>query len=63
MDHFEFQDAAEDGTIAIDSHEKLLRIAYIYWHNAEGRGGLFDAVEMLHERGWSFGQDDLRFNR
>lgn len=62
-DHIDFQDAAEDGVILIDSHEKMLRIAYIYWHNAEGRGGLFDAVDKLHEHGWSFGQGDLRLNR
>lgn len=63
VDPFEFRDGAESGIISIDSHEKLLRIAYIYWHIAEGAGGVFDAVDKLHERGWSFGQDELKFNR
>lgn len=63
IDPFEFRDGAESGIISIDDHEKLLRIAYIYWHIAEGAGGVFDAVDKLHERGWSFGQDKLKFNR
>lgn len=63
IDPYEFQEGAESGIISIDSHEKLLRIAYIYWHIAEDGGGVFDAVDKLHERDWSFGQDDLKLNR
>lgn len=59
----DFQDAAERGLISIDSHKEMLHIAYIYWHHAYHWGGLFDAVDELHQRGWSFGQGLLRFNR
>lgn len=62
-DDTSFRNAVENGDIIIDSHEKMVRIAFIYWYRAEGRGGLFEAVDNLHRRGWSFGQDELKFNR
>jgi hypothetical protein len=61
----EFRAKAESGEVPIDSHDQVLRIAYIYsdewlW---DGDHGVFEIVDKLHTRGWSFGQEDLRFNR
>lgn len=58
FDADKFLEEAKNGTIAIDSHEKLLRIAYLRHcpHH------VFESVEYLHKHGWSFGQGDLRFN-
>ncbi|ROT39915.1 hypothetical protein SODALDRAFT_293526 [Sodiomyces alkalinus F11] len=70
----EFLAKAKSGEIPVDSHDRVLRIAFIYmdeglwgtW-DVERRmvrdNGVFSVVEQLHERGWSFGQGDLKFNR
>ncbi|ERF73979.1 hypothetical protein EPUS_03793 [Endocarpon pusillum Z07020] len=69
MNAKEFRAKAESGEVLIDSHDKMLRIAYLYSnHPDRGYGlweddGAFGVVEELHTRGWSFGQGDLRFNR
>lgn len=49
----------------IRRHEDVLRMAFIYmdeglWNH---NNGVFDVVEELHTRGWSFGEGELRFNR
>lgn len=60
----EFKNAAENGDIIIDSHEKMAHIAYIYWHLArEEAERVFDVVEELYKRDWSFGQGNLKFNK
>ncbi|KAF9252309.1 hypothetical protein LCP9604111_2305 [Penicillium roqueforti] len=60
----EFLVDVEGGVVPVDCHEKVLRIAFIYmeeelWLDS----GVFDVVEKLHARGWSFGAGELRFNR
>ncbi|KAJ6085604.1 hypothetical protein N7499_005233 [Penicillium canescens] len=60
----EFLADVEGGVVPVDCHEKVLRIAFIYM--GEGLwldSGVFDVVEKLHARGWSFGEGELRFNR
>ncbi|KAJ5865057.1 uncharacterized protein N7529_006973, partial [Penicillium soppii] len=60
----EFLAGVEGGVVPVDCHEKVLRIAFIYMD--EGLwldSGVFDVVEKLHARGWSFGESELRFNR
>ncbi|KAL5353982.1 hypothetical protein ACLOAV_000067 [Pseudogymnoascus australis] len=56
--------SVESGEVPVDCHDRVLQIAYIYsddglWNDH----GVFNVVEKLHERGWSFGQGDLKFNR
>lgn len=60
----EFRESVESQGTPIDSHIPLLRIAFIYLDEAlwDGRG-VFDVVEQLHTRGWSFGHGDLSLNR
>ncbi|KAF4885839.1 hypothetical protein CGCF415_v015298 [Colletotrichum fructicola] len=60
----EFRDSVESGETPVDSHDRLLRIAFIYLDESvwDGRG-VFDIVDRLHTRGWSFGKGDLKFNR
>ncbi|KAJ0423309.1 hypothetical protein BJY00DRAFT_321954 [Aspergillus carlsbadensis] len=54
----------EGGVLPVDSHEKVMRIAYIYMDEGLWMGnGIFDVVEKLHAHGWSFGEGELRFNR
>jgi hypothetical protein len=54
----------ESGEIPVDSHALVLRIAYIYVETEMGGGnGVFDVVDLLHARGWSFGEGNLKFNR
>lgn len=60
----EFRAKAESGEVPIDHHDQVLRIAYIYLEQDLWAGnGVFDIIEKLHTRGWSFGQGDLAFNR
>lgn len=60
----EFLANAEGGVVPVDCHEKVLRIAFIYMDEGLCLGsGIFDVVEKLHARGWSFGEGELRFNR
>ncbi|CEL03784.1 hypothetical protein ASPCAL04927 [Aspergillus calidoustus] len=55
---------AEGGVVPVDSHEKVMWIAFIYMDEGLWDGnGVFDVVETLHARGWSFGEGGLRFNR
>jgi hypothetical protein len=55
---------AEGGVVPVDSHEKVLWIAFIYMDEGLWDGnGVFDVVEKLHACGWSFGEGGLRFNR
>ena len=55
---------AESGVLPITCHEDLLRVAFIRTCEAlNGSGWMFEAVEKLHAHGFSFGKDDLRFNR
>ncbi|KAJ4355136.1 hypothetical protein N0V95_003218 [Ascochyta clinopodiicola] len=60
----EFLANVEGGIVPVTCHNDVLRIAYIYineglWDSQ----GVFDVVEKLHAYGWSFGEDELRFNR
>ncbi|KAK4132425.1 hypothetical protein BT67DRAFT_481732 [Trichocladium antarcticum] len=60
----EFLADAESGAVAVDCHDQVLRIAFIYLDEGLWDGnGVFDVVEKLHARGWSFGEGELRFNR
>lgn len=60
----EFLANAEGGVVPVDCHEKVLQIAFIYMDEGLWLGnGVFDVVEKLHAHGWSFGEDELRFNR
>jgi hypothetical protein len=55
---------AESGVVPVDSHDDVLRIAYIYMdHGLWDANGVFDVVENMHARGWSFGEGELKFNR
>ena len=59
----EFRAKVENGEIPLD-YDQVLRIAYIYMDEGLWNGnGVFDVVEELHTRGWSFGRGDLQFNR
>ncbi|KAK1989349.1 hypothetical protein LZ30DRAFT_576271 [Colletotrichum cereale] len=60
----EFRDSVESRVVPVNSHDQLLRIAFIYLDEAlwDSRG-VFDVVDQLHARGWSFGEGDLKFNR
>ncbi|KAJ4289975.1 hypothetical protein N0V88_006776 [Collariella sp. IMI 366227] len=54
----------EGGAVAVDCHDHVLRIAFIYLDEGLWDGnGVFDVVEKLHTNGWSFGEGELRFNR
>ncbi|KAH5240613.1 hypothetical protein HBI64_077320 [Parastagonospora nodorum] len=54
----------EGGIVPVTCHDDVLRIAYIYIDEGLWDGqGVFDVVEKLHAHGWSFGEDELRFNR
>ena len=60
----EFLADVEGGVVPVDCHDHLLRIAFIYLDEGLWDGnGVFDVVEKLHARGWSFGEGELRFNR
>ncbi|KAB8212524.1 hypothetical protein BDV34DRAFT_218897 [Aspergillus parasiticus] len=60
----EFLADVEGGALAVDCHDRVLRIAFIYMDEGLWNGnGVFDVVEKLHARGWSFGEGELRFNR
>lgn len=59
----DFVEAAERGDILIDSHEATARVAYVYWFHGHDRTDLCAAVDKLHEQGWSFGRESLRFNQ
>lgn len=60
----DFRDSVESGEVPVDSHDRLLRVGFIYLDEVlwDGRG-VFDAIEQLHTHGWSFGHGDLKFNR
>jgi hypothetical protein len=60
----EFLADAESGAVAVDFHDQVLRIAFIYLDGGLWDGsGVFDVVEKLHAHRWSFGEGELRFNR
>ncbi|KAK4660711.1 hypothetical protein QC762_121465 [Podospora pseudocomata] len=60
----EFLAEAESGAVAVDCHDQVLQIAFMYLDEGLWDGnGVFDVVEKLHARGWSFGKGELRFNR
>ncbi|KAK1142346.1 hypothetical protein N8T08_007898 [Aspergillus melleus] len=60
----EFLSDAENGVVPVNSHDQLLRIAWIYLDEPLWNGqGVFDVIEKLHTHGWSFGEGELRFNR
>ncbi|KAJ5530558.1 hypothetical protein N7527_003951 [Penicillium freii] len=60
----EFLADVEGGAVAVDCHEKVLQIAFIYMDQGLWLdNGVFDVVEKLHARGWSFGEGELKFNR
>lgn len=60
----EFLADVEGGVVPVDGHEKVLRIAFIYMDQGLWLdNGVFDVVEKLHVRGWSFGEGELKFNR
>ena len=60
----QFRANVESGEVPVDSHDRVLHIAYIYsYYGWDDGNGIFDVVDNLHERGWSFGQGDLKFNR
>ncbi|KFY73828.1 hypothetical protein V499_06113 [Pseudogymnoascus sp. VKM F-103] len=59
-----FRASAESGEVPVDCHDQVLQIAYIYSDEGMWDGnGIFDVLDKLHARGWSFGQGDLKFNR
>lgn len=63
-DTWTFPERAENGEIPIDTHERMAHIAYIYLYTARDEAErVFDVVEKLHNRGWSFGQGTLKFNK
>ncbi|KAL2849002.1 hypothetical protein BJX68DRAFT_98185 [Aspergillus pseudodeflectus] len=60
----EFLADVKNGVVPVNSHEKVLWIAFIYLdHGLWQDNGIFDVVEKLHAQGWSFGEGELRFNR
>ena len=60
----EFLANVESGEVPVDCHDVVLRIAFIYMDEGLWNGnGVFDVVDKLHARGWSFGLGDLKFNR
>jgi hypothetical protein len=61
----EFCANVESGELLVDCHDRVLRIAYIYTDEGlwNSNNGVFDILDKLHTRGWSFGQGDLKFNR
>lgn len=60
----EFLADAESGAVAVDCHDQVLQIAFMYLDEGLWDGnGVFDVVEKLHARGWSFGKGEMRFNR
>ncbi|KAL4815127.1 hypothetical protein BDW67DRAFT_191782 [Aspergillus spinulosporus] len=64
MNAREFLADVQNGVVPVDSHDKLLRIAFIYMDEGLWQdNGVFDVVEKLHAHGWSFGQGELRLNR
>ncbi|WDK11910.1 rta1 domain protein [Colletotrichum graminicola] len=60
----EFRHSVESEVVPVSSRGQLLRIAFIYLDEAlwDSRG-VFDVVDQLHTRVWSFGEGDLKFNR
>ncbi|KAK8022001.1 hypothetical protein PG993_012768 [Apiospora rasikravindrae] len=64
MNSEEFRAKVESGEVPLDSHDRVLRIAFIYSDEGLWDGnGVFDVVDQLHARGWSFGQGEWKFNR
>ncbi|GKT44619.1 uncharacterized protein ColSpa_04800 [Colletotrichum spaethianum] len=64
MNAKEFRANVESGELPVDHHDRVLRIAFIYLDEGLWDGnGVFDVVDQLHARGWSFGEEGLRFNR
>ncbi|KAK8015788.1 J domain-containing protein 1 [Apiospora marii] len=64
MGAIEYRANVESGEVPVDCHDRVLRIAFIYSdHGLWDGNGAFDVVDKLHARGWSFGPEDLRFNR
>lgn len=61
-DDEEFCKMAERGEVSVDHHDKMMRIAFVYHERVEDNI-IFDVIDRLHTRGWSFGQGDLKFNR
>lgn len=60
----EFRAKVESGEIPVDCHDRVLQIAFIDTEDGLWlENGVFDVVDKLHARGWSFGQGDLKFNR
>jgi len=60
----EFLADVEGGVVPVDCHEKVLRMEFIYIDEGLWLGsGVFDVVEKLHARGWSFGEGELGFDR
>lgn len=59
-----FRNNVESGETPIYCHGQMLRMAFVYLDEVlwDGRG-VFDAVDKLYTRGWSFGKGDLKFNR
>lgn len=58
-----FRANVESGEVPINCHDQVLRIAFIYNEGMWEGNGVFDVVDKLHTRGWSFGQGDLGLNR
>ncbi|PGH17665.1 hypothetical protein AJ79_01027 [Helicocarpus griseus UAMH5409] len=59
-----FRAKVESGVLPVDCHDRVLRIAYVYLDKGLWDGNeVFDVVDKLHTRGWSFGSGDLKFNR
>lgn len=54
----------QNSVVPVNSHDKVLRIAFIYMDEGLLCGaGVFDVIEKLRAHGWSFGEGELRFNR
>ncbi|KAL4861055.1 hypothetical protein BDV12DRAFT_77019 [Aspergillus spectabilis] len=54
----------ENSVVPVNSHDKVLRIAFIYMDEGLWCGtGVLDVIEKLHAHGWSFGEHELMLNR
>ncbi|KAF7713170.1 Uncharacterized protein PECH_001715 [Penicillium ucsense] len=64
MDAGQFCADVEGGIVPIVSHEDLMRLGFVYAVDAIERwGNVFTTTDKIHSLGFTFGEDELRFNR
>ncbi|KAK1981820.1 hypothetical protein LZ30DRAFT_70213 [Colletotrichum cereale] len=64
MDAEYFRTEVESGKVPLGSYGRLLRLVFIYLDEGLWDGnGVFDVVDQLHARGWSFAEGELKLNR